>query len=115
MKQLALFEAHARRGDPDTSHDAAASITDLTARRAAVLDLLRRDGWMTDETIHDHYQDGDIQPPQSPSGLRTRRSELVTLGLVCDTGEREILRSGRRAVVWRAVDEPPTTHEGNTP
>ena len=99
---MSLFdEAHARRDDPDTSHAAAASVTALTATRLAIIDVLATYGPATDETIALHY-DG---PPASPSGLRTRRSELVRAGKVYDTGRRQRLRSGRHAVVWALDDD----------
>jgi hypothetical protein len=41
-----------------------------------------------------------IYPRQSESGLRTRRRELVDMGLVVDTGRTETLPSGRKAIVW---------------
>jgi hypothetical protein len=41
---------------------------------------------------------------QSPSGVRTRRNELVRRGLVVDTGERRRLASGRSAVIWAVVE-----------
>ena len=37
-----------------------------------------------------------------PQTIRTRTSELVDRGLVYDTGERRLTRSGRAAIVWRA-------------
>ena len=39
----------------------------------------------------------------NPSTLRPRRIELVNAGLVEDSGETRKTRSGRQAVVWRAV------------
>jgi len=39
----------------------------------------------------------------NPSTQRPRRIELVSVGLVVDSGETRPTRSGRRAVVWRAV------------
>jgi len=36
----------------------------------------------------------------SESGFRTRCAELVDAGLVADSGQRETLASGRKAVCW---------------
>lgn len=92
--------AHARRTDPDTSHAAARSVVELRPRQQAVLDVLRSYGRaLTDEEIAERY-DG---PQQSPSGLRTRRSELVSKGFARDSGERRPLASGRLAIAWEAV------------
>ncbi|MDR7496819.1 MAG: hypothetical protein QN174_07670 [Armatimonadota bacterium] len=98
--------AVARRTDPDTSHEAAASLPaqQVRASQEAVLDCLRRYGAMTDEQIAARYEASRRQygwPAQSPSGLRTRRAELVDQGLVEDSGLRRELASGRRAIVWR--------------
>lgn len=100
--------AHARRSDPSTSHQAAASLTvdALRASQAAVLAALRAAGPMTDVTLVDWYVEaakGDPDyPRQSQSGIRSRRAELVAGGLVEDTGQRVRLDSGRQAIVWRA-------------
>jgi hypothetical protein len=93
--------AHARRTDPHTSHAAAASITEqqLTDGQRAVLQTLRRIGPAIDPQIVASY----VGPWQSPSGLRTRRHELVERGLVRDTERRVKLPSGRQAIVWEAV------------
>ena len=37
---------------------------------------------------------------QSDSGLRTRRNELVRMGLLADTGQTRPIRSGRQAILW---------------
>lgn len=97
--------ARARRTDPQTSHDAAASVTEMTAKQNAVLAILGRlGGEATDYTIHARYEAShDFEegyPIQSRSGLRTRRSELVVRDLIRDTGKTEKLPSGRRATVW---------------
>lgn len=39
-------------------------------------------------------------PPQSDSGLRTRRKELTDAGVVVDTQVRKRLPSGRQSIVW---------------
>lgn len=93
-------QAVARRSDPGTSHAAARSVERLRDRQQAVLDLLRRLGPMTDEEIAQAYAQFDL-PKQSPSGLRTRRSELQHAGFVEDSGERRTTESGRSSIVWR--------------
>lgn len=93
--------AYARRTDPETSHAAAASVEPdvITALRARVLLELRRRGPMDDTQLV-----AAIQPEgYSPSGIRTRRSELVDQGHVVDSGVRQKLLSGRFAIVWRAT------------
>jgi hypothetical protein len=97
----------ARRTDPETSHEAADSVTDITAKQEAVLRALRGIGRATDVYLREHYLELSryypmAYPRQSESGLRSRRSELVDKGYVYDTGERDVLDSGRRAIVWEA-------------
>lgn len=99
--------AHARRSDPETSHAAAASISQekLRASQVAVLAIFQRVGAMHDERLLAAYADvtllhGTIGPMQSPSGIRTRRRELVDLGLLRNSGETVTLPSGRRSIVW---------------
>jgi len=90
----------ARTSDPDTSHAAARSVKARTERQEAILAALDAlGGTGTDEDIADVY-DG---PQQSDSGMRTRRAELVSKGLVVDTGQRARIRSGNRAIVWGRV------------
>ncbi len=105
MDQLELTPV-ARVDDPETSWQAARSVGGVTEKRAAVLMLLRDltkfEGGATDALMLWAYRARNY-PPQSDSGLRTRRSELVALGLVQDTGERTRLPSGRQAIVWASV------------
>lgn len=79
--------AHARRTDPATSHAAAAGISadDIRSTQQEVL-LLLLDAPAADHQLQERAEARGIV--QSPSGLRTRRSELAELGLVEDTGER---------------------------
>ena len=89
-----LFEyARARRTDPDTSHAAAASVTKLTDKQQAVVEVMRKmGGECTDHALGNRYAASHSYneglPEQSTSGLRTRRSELVSRGLVIDTTQR---------------------------
>ena len=93
------LEARARATDPDTSHEAARSIGEMTEKRQAVLDTITAIGGGTDEDIVDAYRSSSA-PQQTASGIRTRRAELVTMGLVRDTGQRTVRASGRSAIVW---------------
>lgn len=98
--------AHARRTDPQTSHDAATSLGDLRESQRSVLYVLRKFGPSTDERLVENYQAGAALgrvPRQSESGIRTRRKELTEAGLVRDSGDRAILRSGRSAIIWESV------------
>lgn len=96
---LPLF-AHARRSDPKTSHQAAASLSSDSLResQAMVLGVLERYGPMPDFELVP-LLNGKL----SPSGARTRRSELAEKGVVVDTGKRIKTLSGRMAVIWGAA------------
>ena len=91
-----------RHSDPQTSFDAADSVTNLTAMKQHILKVLKRP--RTDVELLEAYKNLKTAPPASDSGLRTRRSELVDLGLVIDSGMRKKLPSGRFAVVWERAD-----------
>jgi hypothetical protein len=89
-------EAHARHRDPDTSHEAARSISPrLRELQEKVLAFAadRPDGF-TDVDLNRHFD-------THGSTYRTRRSELVDQGLIRDSGERKTLGSGRRHVIWQ--------------
>ncbi|CAB4152753.1 hypothetical protein UFOVP609_26 [uncultured Caudovirales phage] len=100
--------AHARLTDPQTSHEAARSVENITATQTAILKLLA--GFpMTDEELVWHYEqnvrmgaDARDFPRASASGIRSRRAELVKLGYVFDSGHRTKISSGRNAIIWRA-------------
>jgi len=104
-----FFRANARRTDPATSHDAARSLSPdkLRDSQKAVLGHFRKFGPMTDTDLVNMY----VGPPQSRSGLRTRRSELAGRGLIEDTGARKRLPTGRNAIVWRAVRRTPQRND----
>lgn len=92
------LQPRSRNTDPTTSADAAASIGDMTAKRQAVLDVLRHIGPATDVQIIEAYRAMSC-PDQSESGIRSRRHELHLLGLIKQVGDCENGR-GRRCIVW---------------
>lgn len=100
--------AHARRTDPQTSHAAAAGLTPerLRVSQEAVLAVLTAFGPLHDEALVAVYREQTRQDPgliwQSDSGIRTRRAELVRLGLVRDSGTKIQLVSGNFSIVWEA-------------
>lgn len=103
---MGAVRAVARSTDPETSHAAAASVGDLRLSQASVLRFLTAFGPMSDEllcTIYDKFWRQYEYPQQSPSGIRSRRAELVRLGLVVDTGEKVEMTTGRMAKVWGAT------------
>lgn len=94
----------ARLFDPATSHAAARSVNRdrLRDTQRAILTMLVMRGGMTDDEIATAWA-ANMTEQVSPSGLRTRRSELVNTGRVKDSGERRKLATGRSAIVWVAA------------
>jgi len=96
----------ARATDPETSHEAALSVTLTNVERLqrAIFDILYLRDSMTDEEIFPEARRRLKDWTQvTESGARTRRSELVDMGMVRDSGKRRPTRSGRNAIVWEAV------------
>lgn len=91
--------ARARHTDPITSHLAADSVTGIRASQRMILGALERHGPGTDEDIYRWLKDEGHSI--SLSGARTRRSELVRLGLVEDSGDKKRLPTNRLSIVWR--------------
>ena len=95
---------HARTTDPQTSHEAAESVFNISSTQDGILTLLSIEG-MTDVELVESYgrfsrvSNGRV-PMASESGIRSRRAELVKAGLVIDSGDRRKLPSGRNAIVW---------------
>jgi hypothetical protein len=88
---------HARTTDPETSHEAAQSVTNITPLKQEILQRLMTP--MTDQLLYE-LLDRTSDLVVTESGVRSRRSELVQAGLVKDTGAREKLKTGRNAIVW---------------
>lgn len=82
------------KGAAETSYDAAAAMEPAarTLRYAALRRLASR-SLTADELA--------AEMGESILTIRPRMSELRTLGMIVDTGDRRLNSSGRRAVVWR--------------
>ena len=97
--------AYARLTDPETSHEAAASVKDVPKVAETILYCLQSP--MTDvELVNAYnaiYANGDTVQA-SESGIRTKRNELWKQGKVVDTGHRKKTPSGRNAIVWQEVN-----------
>lgn len=93
-----------RTTDPETSHEAAMKVKNITIVYGAIIELLtelpRTDTML--RQAYDARREARGWPLVGESSLRSRRSELVTRGTVVDTGLREILDSGRRSIIWGA-------------
>lgn len=90
--------AVARSTDPYTSWEAARSVRNITEHQGEVLAAYHGRKDMADEDLVEWLRSHGSR--QSPSGIRTRRAELVTLGLLADTGDRVVGSTGRRMILW---------------
>jgi hypothetical protein len=95
----------ARLTDPATSWEAARSVEHVRESQLQVFRLLQDRGPSTDEALIQYARESGW--PITDSGLRTRRSELVRLGWVEDSGDRGLTAAGRRTIVWRIVRATP--------
>lgn len=103
-------DPRARRTDPKTSHDAAASV-DASRNQASVLMVMRQIGPCTEDELVRGYQNLlnspywtksiALQPEES---IRKRRSELKDRGLVEATTLKRKGASGRLQTVYRALE-----------
>jgi hypothetical protein len=89
---------HARTLDPSTSHQAAATVSNLTEVKKAILDFLQTA--MCDEDLVRHIDFVFGAKFATPQSIRSRRAELVRDGFVEDSGGRTTLASGRKAIMW---------------
>lgn len=95
--------AGARPTDPQTSHEAAQSVQNIRGTKAMILKLLVNP--MTDEQLVQAFVDGTkifSYPLVSPSGVRSRRAELVKMGLVQVVGFAKTA-SGRKTILWQVA------------
>ena len=100
--------AHARSTDPQTSFDAARSVGDTTPKQLAVLRLFNTAGdpdrRLSDEQVAEAYPKQAVSPQQSASGLRTRRGECVTKGLLKNSGWIGKTSAGRKTIKWSITE-----------
>lgn len=99
-------KVYARRTDPETSWQAASSVTNIRDTQWVVWRTLLLAGPRTDRELYpllleSHQKKFD--KPISTSGARTRRHELETIGLVEFTGDFGKTDGGRPTRIWRAV------------
>jgi hypothetical protein len=90
-----------------TSHEAAASVTNLTATKRFILWLFDKYGYLTDEELYAEYcrymATGDA-PMASSSGVRSRRAELTQDQHLFDSGRLGKTASGRKAIIWTNIN-----------
>lgn len=91
-----------RPDDPVTSHAAAGTtLIELRESQSEVLGLFQDVGPMSDTDLVATAQRLEVK--QSVSGLRTRRSELVTMGLLRDSGRRGKTENDRDTIIWETT------------
>lgn len=94
---------HARLTDPETSHEAADSVRNLTLTKKAIISIFEKYNALTDDHLQIAYRalvSGGDAPRASESGIRSRRAELVAAGILEDSGHRIALEFGRSAILW---------------
>ena len=93
------MEAHARRTDVSTSHEAAESV-DAGTHLFKVYDWLRTQR-RANKTFDREQLVGAMKDRMSPQSARSRLSELMQADLVHDTGHRRTTAQGRsQQVLW---------------
>lgn len=81
---------------------------ELTPAQRAILQVLQQDGPMTDEQLDNEYarKMNSVYrhqwPKMGPSGPRSRRNELVEMGLAYDSGMRTLNSRGISVKMWAA-------------
>lgn len=99
-----------RPEDPDTSKKAEPDIDDIGEVQKEVLWLFATHGDMIHRTLINKHREScsELVDPhahhRSRSGIRTRCSELVDMGLVEDTGEKRENYIGNPCIVWGLVE-----------
>jgi hypothetical protein len=101
-EQLDLFGAHARATDPQTSHEAARSVK-VSRGQQIVLNEFLLYHYLSDEQLIEALKIRQSSCPDvkiSDSGARSRRAELVAMGILKDSRVITTTAAGRRTIVW---------------
>lgn len=88
----------ARKSDPQTSHEAAASVDSVTETQQYILEALQQP--RNDYDMIQTFRSMLNAPAVSDQSIRSRRAELVESGLIEDSGQRQQMPSGRWSIVW---------------
>lgn len=97
--------ARTRRSDPETSHEAADTVGDVSINMRYVWMVLKENGPLHHEALIEAYARSGL-PAQSDSGIRTRCAELRDLPepMVEWTGAWVRISNTTRSRVWRAIE-----------
>jgi len=87
--------ASARKTDPHTSHEAAESVIEVSDTQYKIWSLLRKP--LTDEELVSAFRAKGWLGTES--GIRSRRKDLVNLGVVV-AKSYATTRAGRKCIVW---------------
>jgi hypothetical protein len=93
----------ARKADPETSYEAAASVRNVTETQNAIFEIIKKHGPISDESILFRL-DTETALVVSPSGARSRRAELVAQKRVEFADDYGMTSSNRRTRLWRIVE-----------
>lgn len=99
------FEPKYVRGSETSMEAAIAAEPNAGTQRRRVLDVLRLSTFPAVPAVISGLTDHEMQAilEMNPSTQRPRRVELVSAGLVKDSGNTRLTPSGKRAVVWVAA------------
>lgn len=97
-----MTEAYARTADPETSHEAAGSISGQVIREqtARILAILDAKVMATDEQIYREYVKR-YKRVHSAQSVRSRRAELTKHGRVEFSGRYGTTSRGGRSRMWQ--------------
>ena len=96
----------ARSTDPWTSKDAAMRVAVQPLQDRLIYVFEAGYPMTDDELLLEYARAASLYrwKPATPSGIRSRRSELVEKGLLIDTGKTRLTATGRHSIVWGLPD-----------